>query len=250
MDPLSVVGTLSFASKISFATVRLLREDRSDGAIIVLSFRALQAQRIDEMQIKLHELSVRKLARPAQPPLESLQALQSWQRLDAEIDQYLQGYANALRDYETLSQEKLDDLVPTAIQPGVSSWARRFRKNDVNHEMDSLREMMKEGKLKTLYNFRELDQDGRLRREKAKASSERLWMGIFGGVTLITPMLIMVLHRSLNTSLIVSSISTVLFALALALAARSLRGMDVLAATAAYAAVLVVFVGTSMAPVS
>lgn len=107
-----------------------------------------------------------------------------------------------------------------------------------------------EFKTARLYNFRELDKSGRLRREKAKAAYERLSMGAFGGITLIAPMLIMVLHRSLNTSLIVSSASTVLFALALALAARSLRGMDVLAATAAYAAVLVVFVGTSMTPIS
>jgi hypothetical protein len=99
-------------------------------------------------------------------------------------------------------------------------------------------------------NFREVDKTAREARESHKASSERLWMGSFGGLALIVPMLVMVLHRSLRGSLIVSSVGTVLFAFALALAARSLRGMDVLAATAAYAAVLVVFVGTSLPPVS
>jgi hypothetical protein len=40
------------------------------------------------------------------------------------------------------------------------------------------------------------------------------------------------------------------FRFALALKARTLKGMDVLAATAAYAAVLVVFVGSSLPPVA
>ncbi|KAL5312892.1 hypothetical protein ACEPPN_019318 [Leptodophora sp. 'Broadleaf-Isolate-01'] len=99
-------------------------------------------------------------------------------------------------------------------------------------------------------NFRELDKAARKAREMNKASSERLWMGSFGGLALIVPMLIMALHRSLHGSLIVTLVGTVLFAFALALAVRSLKGIDVLAATAAYAAVLVVFVGTSLPPVS
>ena len=99
-------------------------------------------------------------------------------------------------------------------------------------------------------NFREVDKAAREAREMQRASSERIWMGSFGGLALIVPMLVMVLHRSLRGNLIVSSVGTVLFAVALALAARSLRGMDVLAATAAYAAVLVVFVGTSLPPIS
>lgn len=99
------------------------------------------------------------------------------------------------------------------------------------------------------YMFRELNREIRLEREKKNAFSERLWMGAFGGIALIGPMLLMVLHRDLNTSIITASVATVLFALLLAVAARSLGGKDVLAATAAYAAVLVVFVGTSMAPI-
>jgi len=105
-------------------------------------------------------------------------------------------------------------------------------------------------KMNAKNNFREVDKAAREARDKHKASSERLWMGSFGGLALIVPMLIMVLDRGVKTSLIVTSVGTVLFAFALALAARTLKGMDVLAATAAYAAVLVVFVGTSLPPVS
>lgn len=70
-------------------------------------------------------------------------------------------------------------------------------------------------------------------------------MAMFGGVALIAPMLIMTLHPSRNTSLIATSLATFVFALILAVGANISAGNDVLAATAAYAAVLVVFVGTN-----
>jgi hypothetical protein len=64
------------------------------------------------------------------------------------------------------------------------------------------------------------------------------------------PMIIIVFRRSLTKSLVVSFLGTIIFALALAVKARNLKGIDILAATAAYAAVLVVFVGTSLPPVT
>ena len=93
--------------------------------------------------------------------------------------------------------------------------------------------------------FRELDQQGRILRAQKKAFTERIIMAMFGGLALIGPMLIMVLHPSRNTSVITVSIATFLFAFVLAVFAKDSAGKDVLAATAAYAAVLVVFVGTS-----
>lgn len=75
-------------------------------------------------------------------------------------------------------------------------------------------------------------------------------MALFGGAAVIGPMLVMTLHPSRNTSRITVSLATFLFALLLAIVAKDSAGKDVLAATAAYAAVLIVFVGTSMAPSS
>lgn len=86
---------------------------------------------------------------------------------------------------------------------------------------------------------------GRQFRTERKAYAERLIMGLFGGLALIGPMLIMVLNPSQNTSLITVSIATIIFSLVLAQSARDIAGKDVLAATAAYAAVLVGFVGAS-----
>ena len=72
-------------------------------------------------------------------------------------------------------------------------------------------------------------------------------MALFGGVALIVPVLIMAFHPTRNTCLITTTVATLLFALILAFEARDSRGKDVLTATAAYAAVLVVFIGTSLA---
>ena len=98
--------------------------------------------------------------------------------------------------------------------------------------------------------FRELDQKGREERARKNAFTQRIIMAMYGGAALIGPMLIMTLHPSKNTNLITVSVATFLFALVLAFVARDSAGKDVLASTAAYAAVLVVFVGTSLTPTS
>ena len=95
--------------------------------------------------------------------------------------------------------------------------------------------------------FRELDPLGRQKRSQKAALTQRIVMAMFGGVALITPMLIMTLHSSRNVSLVTTSLATFIFALILAFGATESAGKDVLAATAAYAAVLVVFVGTNTA---
>jgi hypothetical protein len=83
--------------------------------------------------------------------------------------------------------------------------------------------------------------------ERLRASLvSRLSMALFGAIALISPTLIMSLRSSLHTSLITTSVATVLFGLALAFGATDSSGKDVLAATSAYCAVLIVFVGTSL----
>jgi hypothetical protein len=69
-------------------------------------------------------------------------------------------------------------------------------------------------------------------------------MALFGGVALVGPMLIMVLYKHLLTSLLTTSIAVFVFSLFLATFSTG-SPETVLGAVAAYAAVLVVFVGTS-----
>ena len=74
---------------------------------------------------------------------------------------------------------------------------------------------------------------------------ERLWAGISGGLALIGPMLIMILHNDLLTTLLTATVATLLFAIALSLAPSDMKAETVLSCVAAYAAVLVVFIGAS-----
>jgi hypothetical protein len=72
----------------------------------------------------------------------------------------------------------------------------------------------------------------------------RFLIGTAAGSSLIVPMVIMVFHASLNKSLITVSVATVLFSLALGFIFEASNEL-IVTATATYAAVLVVFVGTS-----
>ena len=69
-------------------------------------------------------------------------------------------------------------------------------------------------------------------------------MAVFGGATLIVPMLIMVLDQRRVTTLLTTSAFTLGIGLILAFWLEDASSKDIIAATAAYAAVLVVFVGS------
>jgi hypothetical protein len=68
--------------------------------------------------------------------------------------------------------------------------------------------------------------------------------GIVGGLALLGPMLLMVLHKDLLTTLVTVSVAVIVFSAGMAYVMRR-TGFKILTATAAYAAVLVVFVGAS-----
>jgi hypothetical protein len=83
--------------------------------------------------------------------------------------------------------------------------------------------------------------------KKFNAFMYRLSMALFGGYALIIPMLIMYLHASKLTSLLTTSVFVIAVAVYFA-ALLNWEPKDIIGATAAYAAVLVVFVGTSAPP--
>jgi hypothetical protein len=80
--------------------------------------------------------------------------------------------------------------------------------------------------------------------KKQRQFLSRLAMALFGGAALIAHMLIMTLHQSKLTSLLTTSLFVIAVAVTLAWWMEDAKNQDVMAATAAYAAVLVVFVGT------
>ncbi len=80
--------------------------------------------------------------------------------------------------------------------------------------------------------------------EKKSLFLSRLAMALFGGLALIVPMLITTLHQTKLTTLLTTSLFVAAVAVALAWWMEDAQNKDIIAATAAYAAVLVVFVGS------
>lgn len=73
---------------------------------------------------------------------------------------------------------------------------------------------------------------------------DRLFLATVGATLLLGPMWLMVLHNTLYTGLITTTVCVAVFGLVVVF--RLDKPMDVLSATAAYAAVLVVFVGLTI----
>lgn len=68
-------------------------------------------------------------------------------------------------------------------------------------------------------------------------------MALFGEVVILAPMPIMTLHSTMSTTLLTTSLFMLAVGLVLALSMDSAAPKDILTATAAYAAILVVFCG-------
>jgi len=79
------------------------------------------------------------------------------------------------------------------------------------------------------------------RESKLRDLRIRLGLAAVGAAFLVGPMWLMVLHRTLYTALVSTTVFVVLFGVIMAVSLE--KGIDVLSSTAAYSAVLVVFVG-------
>jgi hypothetical protein len=83
------------------------------------------------------------------------------------------------------------------------------------------------------------------KKKEELAFFSRLQMAFFGGVAVIVPMLIMRLHPTLLTQLLTTSLFVLSFGTVLAIFLKTADATYIVSASAAYAAVLVVFVGAS-----
>lgn len=79
--------------------------------------------------------------------------------------------------------------------------------------------------------------------DSLRTRRERYVLAILGGLILTVPMILMVLARRTPVSMITVSVCTMLFAVVTAYFSPTKLPLELLSATAAYAAVLVVFVG-------
>lgn len=89
-------------------------------------------------------------------------------------------------------------------------------------------------------------EEGHSPKELSELVDRLAWfiIAVAGGVFLVVPMLIMTLQPSETKSLITVSVAIVIFALILSFGIK-VSNVETLVSTATYAAVLVVFVGTS-----
>lgn len=114
-------------------------------------------------------------------------------------------------------------------------------------DMRYLRRAEKRGRFKVVDNhfvqrFGGATRSEANKKDKAQEYTKRVLMAVIGGGFLIGPMLVMVLHRGLVTSLVTTSVCV--FAFGLVMCRFVDEPLQILSNTAAYAAVLVVFIGT------
>ncbi|KAN0113254.1 hypothetical protein V8E51_006205 [Hyaloscypha variabilis] len=178
-----------------------------------------------------------------------------------DLRRLLSEYTQAIRDVEYMSQlDALDELeareqqfleTRCAIQYTVPSTAFTLQQKP-----DAVREALRKYLLRSLSWTKEekrLNRNDYYQGRPPQIYSPfvdrfaRFIMAFVGGAALLIPMIIMVFDASLSKSLITTSVSVLLFAGFLSFGI-SASNQDTLAATATYAAVLVVFVGTSLPP--
>ncbi|KAF8859035.1 hypothetical protein BDZ45DRAFT_673590 [Acephala macrosclerotiorum] len=242
---------------------KALRVSQTHNArVIILNFKVLQLFRIQSLQEELLKLQKEfKLGGFADSEYPA--------RLN-QLDEALNRYCQAIRNYEFLSQSTLDfvppgqvlfgapeELIETSVNQTWPSLFDRLLKRPKIHTMQysirncpPLSRTMSQNSLQ----FREIDAAGSAAREKVhvlERFSFAVFSGaLFGGLALMAPVLIMTLHPGRKTALVTCLVAIVLFAFTLTLFQRNVRGngRDILTATSAYAAVLVVFIGVSGTP--
>ncbi|KAF4981609.1 hypothetical protein FZEAL_2621 [Fusarium zealandicum] len=230
------------ASQILIRLNKLTTDPENPNSFLVLSFQAQQAQRIKEIQELLLGLLEEKEGQRQGIPGPS-PSTRSADDINKDVDKWLHNYdveANALRNHKTLSQEAEPDR--QLLNPGKAMmlYTFFFARESYNRARKILAERRKlESHPGWEDSFLELNQETRIKKDRRNAYLERLWMGIFGGLALIGPMILMSLRPDLVTGLATASMATVIFVLVLTVLGTGLAGKDVLAATAAYAAVLV-----------
>jgi len=235
--------------------------------VVILNFKSLQLLRIKALQQELFSMQLRFMLGGFTP--------EEYPSKLEHLDSTLHSYGKALSTYEVLAQNTLsaipegsslfgapEELIEkkehsnTKVKPTLLDYIKRKPR----HRPPKIYYAVKDWTQFTHFRagavggdyllngsllYRELDDAGREARAEKKGVTERFSMALFGGVALMGPVLIMTLRPGRDISLITTSIAIILFALMLAFWARSTSGKDILAATAAYAAVLVVFIGTS-----
>lgn len=162
----------------------------------------------------------------------------------------LPGTATAIRNYRLFCQEDRYLFAPNeAFEQIISDMvaleemkSQPTKPEDFDERTEELRAKIDQAFLSVVRSTTSgLTAERKAKAKKALAS--RLLMALGGGLALVGPMLVMVLHPTRLTAVFTASVCVVAAAVLLAVYMVDSQPKDVLACTAAYAAVLVVFVG-------
>jgi hypothetical protein len=171
--------------------------------------------------------------------------------LICRIAQALQALETNKRFYETFGElshdHRLNFARHAAKMLAVCEYEREAhadRDPAQQQLLTSVRSHLANSEHQLVKDFRFLGKGNIRTLEWVKAFIPRLKMAVFGGLIFLIPMMIMVLHPTKLTALLTTIICVLSVAVSLSFRSYA-RPIDILSATAAYAAVLVVFVGTS-----
>ncbi|KAL7953087.1 hypothetical protein V8C34DRAFT_297876 [Trichoderma compactum] len=164
----------------------------------------------------------------------------------------LKEYTQAVRDYDFIKTcvDRPDDPFIIAsrrkLEAGILTFELlNFPRPEIpdSHGKDWSTIDIPPGTQKDTFGRGDLSQQAKLR-----ALIKRVAMAVFSGLFLLAPMWIMVLHPTTYTGLVLTTVFTFAFAIVMAVVLRGDSTIAVMSSTAAYAAVLVVFVGTTTGP--
>ncbi|OQV02942.1 hypothetical protein CLAIMM_08053 [Cladophialophora immunda] len=164
-------------------------------------------------------------------------------------------YCNALRDYDYMKEKY---IVDSSMDPFYLITGKRCDHAILGTKIQDSKilEFLKDEKPGEIWRTyldgfdKSLMGGGRpwvREKENRTAFVRRFWFGLAGGLALIAPMLIIILHDDRTTAVTTASVATLLFAAVTAsYHEHDASPLAVVGATAAYAAVLVVLVSTAL----
>ncbi|KAH7384517.1 hypothetical protein BKA66DRAFT_608708 [Pyrenochaeta sp. MPI-SDFR-AT-0127] len=217
------------------------RPQHADGLAVKFNLAGLQ-------RITLHRLQRKLLQKLSAITANVFSIEMDEARLD-EIKGIMSEYTQAVRDwdlmieYQVQAGKKLSrDLFLLSSQEILSHATMQDAGFDLRNYPPAQHVLEKNTQLRPdLYppQRRYVNRD-----RSVKAFWKRFLIALFGGLALVVPMLIMKLHEDRTTALATTSIAVLLFAVCIATFSNALPEF-IVSAVAAYAAVLVVFVGVS-----
>ncbi|KAI0117674.1 hypothetical protein GGR51DRAFT_499696 [Nemania sp. FL0031] len=223
------------------------------GGVTVIDFRPLYTVTIHDLQNRL---------------VKEIQKVNRSNITDKQLDEVrdtLAKYTDALRNFEFIHTNRwntqfVKDIAASRLDDGKGSRLQGalIRENglkvdsshrSVFHDSDLLgtfdHKLMQQSTALgfSLGTGRAQQVDNERRRSKFRNTVARFSSAIIGGLIIVAPLLILVAHDATPKTLAVISTSILLFALGIALFSKA-EPENLLAATAAYAAVLVTLIGT------